>query len=217
MACSTLIALLEENNYKPITKARKSYITYEGYDQAHTFVLKEGIVRTSIVQKDGRRFNIDYLKGPDIISILKDEFSHTTTSPFSIRVESDFASFYPVPRVAFWNLVNQSPLLQQFIKDYYRQKLNLSIRRQQMMLMNGKIGAICVFLYYMTTKFGQKIPQGCLINMVMTNEDIGGFCGISTPNSVNRILHKLREEGVIVNQDKKILVKNLAYLKQYIL
>ncbi|MDY5473603.1 MAG: helix-turn-helix domain-containing protein [Holdemanella porci] len=31
----------------------------------------------------------------------------------------------------------------------------------------------------------------------MTNDDIAGFCGISTRNGVNRILRGLREQNVI--------------------
>ena len=49
----------------------------------------------------------------------------------------------------------------------------------------------------------------------MTNDDIAGFCGISTRNSVNRILRGLRDEKVIQIVNNKILIKNVDYLKQY--
>ena len=45
---------------------------YYGLEQQDTYVLKEGIVKTSIILRDGREFNISYIKGPDIISLLNE-------------------------------------------------------------------------------------------------------------------------------------------------
>ncbi len=35
---------------------------YYGLEQQDTYVLKEGIVKTSIILRDGREFNISYIK-----------------------------------------------------------------------------------------------------------------------------------------------------------
>lgn len=45
--------------------------------------------------------------------------------------------------------------------------------------------------------FGKEARDGILIDLKITNDDIAGFCGISTRHSVNRILRGLREEHVI--------------------
>lgn len=45
----------------------------DGHDQADIYILKDGIVKTSIILSDGREFNIMYLKGFDMLSLLKDE------------------------------------------------------------------------------------------------------------------------------------------------
>lgn len=45
----------------------------DGHDQADIYILKDGIVKTSIILSDGREFNIMYLKGFDVLSLLKDE------------------------------------------------------------------------------------------------------------------------------------------------
>ena len=61
---------------------------YYGLEQQDTYVLKEGIVKTSIILRDGREFNISYIKGPDIISLLKDEVSqYTSHLTFVLRVK----------------------------------------------------------------------------------------------------------------------------------
>ena len=82
--------------------------------------------------------------------------------------------------------------------------------------MNGKTGAVCAFLYLQIEPFGKKMKDGILIDFQITNDDIAGFCGISTRNSVSRILCELKKEGVIKIVNQKILILDIDYLKQYV-
>ena len=177
-----LLEFLEKKDIPTVHKARHAYLTYYGFEQQSTYVLKEGVVKTSIILRDGREFNISYLKAPNIISLLKDEVSQYTSAPFNA---------------------------------YYREELSQAIYRQQLMTMNGKTGAVCAFLYLQIEPFGKKMKEGILIDFQITNDDIAGFCGISTRNSVNRILRGLRENGVISVENQKILIKDKEYLEQY--
>lgn len=203
-------------NVPIIQKKRHTYLAYYGLEQQDTYVLKEGVIKTSIILHDGREFNISYINTPDIISLLKDEVSQYTSAPFNVRVESDVATFYRIPRVLFWSYVNQNQKLQDYVNAYYREKLTEAIFRQQLMMMNGKTGAICSFLYQLIHLFGRKVEAGILIDFQITNDDIAGFCGISTRNSVSRILCELKKEGVIKIVNQKILILDIDYLKQYV-
>lgn len=216
MGSSYLIKFLEEKDVPTVTKKRHTYLTYYGLEQQDTYVLKEGVIKTSIILRDGREFNISYIKGPDIISLLKDEVSQYTSAPFNVRIESDTAVFYRIPRVLFWEYVNQDTNLQDYVNSYYRNKLSEAILRQQLMTMNGKNGAVCAFIYSLIPLFGRKLKDGIIIDFQVTNDDIAGFCGISTRNSVNRILRGLREENVITMVNQKILILDEDYLKQFI-
>ena len=62
----------------------------------------------------------------------------------------------------------------------------------------------------------KKMKEGILIDFQITNDDIAGFCGISTRNSVSRILCELKKEGVIKIVNQKILILDIDYLKQYV-
>ncbi len=123
-------------------------------------MLKEGIVKTSIILRDGREFNISYIKGPDIISLLKDEVSQYTSAPFNVRIESETATFYRIPRVLFWDFVNQDPELKEYVNSYYRTKLTEAIFRQQLMTMNGKNGAVCAFYLSIDSYIRKKSKKG---------------------------------------------------------
>ena len=211
-----LLEFLEKKDIPIVHKLRHAYLTYYGLDQQNTYVLKEGVVKTSIILRDGREFNISYLKAPDIISLLRDEVSQYTSAPFNVRIESETAVFYKIPRVTFWEYVNEDKKLQDYINAYYREQLSQAIYRQQLMTMNGKTGTVCAFLYLQIEPFGKKMKDGILIDFQITNDDIAGFCGISTRNSVNRILRGLRENGIIFIADQKILIKDKEYLEQYV-
>lgn len=206
MGSNYLIKFLEKKDVPTVTKKRHTYLTYYGLEQQDTYVLKEGVIKTSIILRDGREFNISYIKGPDIISLLKDEVSQYTSAPFNVRIESDTAVFYRIPRVLFWEYVNQDTNLHDYVNSYYRNKLSEAILRQQLMTMNGKNGAVCAFIYSLIPLFGRKLKDGIIIDFQVTNDDIAGFCGISTRNSVNRILRGLREENVITMVNQKILI-----------
>ena len=150
----------------------------------------------------------------NIISLLKDEVSQYTSAPFNVRIESETATFYRIPRVLFWDFVNQDPELKEYVNSYYRTKLTEAIFRQQLMTMNGKNGAVCAFIYQLIPIFGRKVKKGILIDFQVTNDDIAGFCGISTRNSVNRILRGLREQNVISMVYQKILILDVDCKRQ---
>lgn len=120
-----------------------------------------------------------------------------------------------VSREDFSRAVKRDEKLKEYVEAYYRENLQRALYRQKCMTMNGKSGAIYAFLYNLISLSGKEIKEGILIDMQITNDDIAGFCGISTRNSVNRILRGLREENVIRIVDNKILILNADYLKPY--
>ena len=195
---------------------RHALLKIHDVNEENIYILKDGVVKVSVLMLDGREFNITYLKGFDAISMFKDAVNKSDFSSLMIRVESDEASFYRIPKELFMGFVKENAKLQEYVNSYYRKKLSETISRQKLMTMNSKNGAMCAFLYYLVTMFGKEVRDGILIDLKITNDDIAGFCGISTRNSVNRILRGLREEHVIRTLYNKILVLDVEYLKQYV-
>ncbi|EIE6203071.1 Crp/Fnr family transcriptional regulator, partial [Listeria innocua] len=148
----------------------------------------------------------------------KDEYSQFANAPFNIRVESDTAELYQVDRVRFWKDVNRDVDLQIYVKDYYRTRLLQSIKKMQQMLMNGKLGAICTQLYELYTLFGVEIEKDqFLIDFLVSNEEIGHFCGINSASSVNRIFQQLKKEGVITMKNRYIIIKKLDVIQENVI
>lgn len=74
------------------------------------------------------------------------------------------------------------------------------------MVMNGKKGVICVFIYSFVDLFGWKVNEGILIDFVVINDDIVGFCGISFWSSVNWMFKELWIDGVIMVKNYKFII-----------
>lgn len=201
-----VLDFFEGKNLATIEKKKHSYLMIDGHDQADIYILKDGIVKTSIILSEGF----------DVLSLLKDEIKKVTSASFHIRIESDTAVFYRVNRKLFSKFLSENKELRDYMDAYYRKKLSEAIYRQQLMTMNGKNGAVCAFIYYLVGLFGREVKKGIFIDLQVTNDDIAGFCGVSTRNSVNRILRGLRQQGVITMVYHKILVLDVDYLKRYV-
>ena len=205
---------LDSHSFPVIVKSKKKYLMYEGLQDSSAYILKKGIIKTSVISHDGREFNLRYITGLEIVSLLRDEYSKFIDAPFNIRVESQTAELYQIDRVQFWKDINQSPQLQNYVKEYYRVNLLQSMKKMQQMLMNGKFGAVCTQLYELYELFGVKTNEGYLIDFVITNEEIAHFCGITSASSVNRMMQQLRQSEAITIQHRKILIKDLDAIKE---
>ncbi|MDF2556210.1 MAG: prfA 1 [Bacillales bacterium] len=203
---------LEEKKPLIVTKEKHTYLAYNGILGSNIHILKSGIVKTSLILRDGREFNMNYINMPEIVAILRDEEDQLTPAPWNIRIESETASLYQIDRKEFWADVNSNSEMLLYVKNYYRRQLNMQTQRMQMMLMNGKVGALYAFLIRLSEQFGVETDGGTLIDFTITNEEIAGFCGISTHTSVNRMMKELREKDIIEIRGRKIFIKKMDYL-----
>ena len=158
-----VLDFFEGKNLATIEKKKYSYLMIDGHDQADIYILKDGIVKTSIILSDGREFNIMYLKGFDVLSLLKDEIKKVTSASFHIRIESDTAVFYRVNRKLFSKFLSENKELRHYMDAYYRKKLSEAIYRQQLMTMNGKNGPYVLLFIIWLDYSEEKLRRGSLL------------------------------------------------------
>lgn len=211
-----LLRLLEENEVNVVTQRRHSYVMYQGIESDYVYILKEGVAKISNIMRDGREFNIAYVTEPDFVSLLEEKQETGISALFNVRVESEEASFYRVQRQEFWKWVMSDLTLFRIVDDFYQRRLAMNLELLQKMTINGKKGAVCACINSLINEFGIKKRNGILIDFPVTNEDIAGFCGISTRNSVNRIIRDLKTEEIIDIIDNRIMVYNSEYFEDYI-
>ncbi|MDT2742186.1 Crp/Fnr family transcriptional regulator [Lactococcus garvieae] len=211
-----LLRLMEEKEVNVVTQRRHSYVMYQGIESDYVYILKEGVAKISNIMRDGREFNIAYVTEPDFVSLLEEKQENGISALFNVRVESEEASFYRVQRQEFWKWVMSDLTLFRIVDDFYQRRLAMNLELLQKMTINGKKGAVCACINSLINEFGIKKRNGILIDFPVTNEDIAGFCGISTRNSVNRIIRDLKTEEIIGIIDNRIMVYNSEYFEDYI-
>ena len=211
-----LLRLLEEKEVNIVTQRRHSYVMYQGIESDYVYILKEGVAKISNIMRDGREFNIAYVTEPDFVSLLEEKQENGISALFNVRVESEEASFYRVQRQEFWKWVMSDLTLFRIVDDFYQRRLAMNLELLQKMTVNGKKGAVCACINSLINEFGIMKRNGILIDFPVTNEDIAGFCGISTRNSVNRIIRDLKTEEIIDIIDNRIMVYNSEYFEDYI-
>lgn len=218
-----LMDVLANNHTPTITKTYHNYLTLRGSQAGFVFILKEGTIKTSVFLQDGREFNLAYINEPSVISLLHNQALQYAEQPFSVRIETQQATFYQIRHHDFWHLVKHDDRLQDYVSHYYQLNLANYLSRLQHVTMSGKIGALASFLNSMGQRFGETLPEnrGTLINFNLTNDDIAGFCGISAHTSVSRIMRQLHSEGIVdfqgtTNKDRRIIITDHDKLNDYI-
>ena len=93
------------------------YLAYRGLEQAYTYVLIDGVVKTSIIMNDGREFNLDYVTPVDIVSLVRDEVSNYTSAPLTSVSKATKATFYRIPRIKFWEYVKKRPTVADYVRE----------------------------------------------------------------------------------------------------
>ena len=212
MSCDGVIRCLEEIKIPIQIKDRHTCLDLNDRDM---YILKRGIVKVSLIMQDEREFNITYLQGPDVVSLYCDCLTQFRDCHPKIRVESEQAEFYCISKDKFYKRAKEDAKLQHYVNTYYRKRLKLAVTREQVMIMNSKAGAVCSWLYRLASLFGIQTQKGIFIDLQVTNEDIANVCGITTRNSVNRVIRGLKEKNVIQVINNRIIVLDMVYLKQF--
>lgn len=80
------------------------------------------------------------------------------------------------------------------------------------LMLFGKPGALCSTLIRLSNTYGEQVPEGILITKKLTHTDLADIIG-ATRESVNRMLHDLKEQKAVSVMNGLILINDLQYLK----
>ena len=82
---------------------------------------------------DGREFNLDYVTPVDIVSLVRDEVSNIHLHHLTSVSKATKSTFYLVSLVLSLEYVKNDQQLQDYVREYYRNKLSETIESLQYM------------------------------------------------------------------------------------
>lgn len=197
---------------KKIVKSypRNSYLFREGDDVKGIYIIQSGKVQIGKVTPDGRELTLK-ICGPDQI------VGEITVFSEAAKYMLDARAIEPVvcTKIAIEDLeeglLKNPKLSAAFMKwmGIDQQKTQTKFRD---LLLHGKKGALYSTLIRLSNSYGVRQPEGILIDLALTNQELANFCGM-TREVVNRMLSELKKEQVISMVNGKMLIHDLSYLK----
>lgn len=193
---------------------KNQYLFHEGEDAHEIYLLQSGLVQISKLTSEGKELLLRLCKHNDIVGELT-LFADDPKFLLSCKVLDDGEVYVIKKNLLEKELMSNSALTFEFMRwvsDHMR-KFQSKLRD---LLLNGKKGALYSTLIRLSNSYGIEQNNGILINMVLTNQELGSFCA-TTRESVNRMLGELRKKEVIsIDQQGKITIHELEYLRQAI-
>jgi len=189
------------------------YLFQEGMNADKLYLVLSGKVKISKITAEGHELDMRICGSDDICG----ELTLFTESPKYLLN----AMVIEEGQIAVINkndleqaLFQNSSLAYEFMKwmsDHFR-KTQTKFRD---LVLIGKKGALYSTLIRMTNSYGVAVKDGILIDLPLTNQDLGNFCGTSR-ESVNRYLNELKRQGIISMKSGKITVHQVQFLKDAI-
>lgn len=205
--------LLNVSNHS-IKFTKNSHLFQEGMTATDIFIIVAGKVQVSKINSDGRELSLRICSAGDIIGELA-LFTHNPKYLLTAKALENGEAAVINTNYLEEKFLEDSKLSFEFMKwmsDHFR-KTQLKFRD---LVLNGKKGALYSTLIRLSNSFGVNKDDGSIIiDIPLKNQELANFCG-TTRESVNRMLNRLRNDGVISVNRGKITIHDLLYLRKEI-
>ncbi|KML33226.1 hypothetical protein VL12_12015 [Rossellomorea marisflavi] len=197
----------------PYEISKGSYLFLEGKAPGHLFFIREGHIKVTRSTPGGRELALRIVGAGDVVGEI-DLFCGDSSCSVSARA-MDRCFLLSLPIADF-----EAALLDDRVRNReWMMWSQLQQRKDQSrfrdLLLHGKKGALYSTLIRLSNTYGERREDGILIGISLTNQDLADFCGASR-EVVNRMLHDLKENGVITMNKGFITIHKLDRLKETI-
>jgi CRP-like cAMP-binding protein len=187
-----------------------STLMHEGQVGTEVMILVSGRVKVTYLTEDGREVILDF-RGP---GELLGEMAVVDGNPRSNTVQA----IEPVEALAmtaadFRALVASRPTLANQLLQHVIRRFRDADRKVVEFGASHTIGRVAARLVEMVERFGRTTPDGHLIDLPITQEELAGWTGASR-EAVAKALHSLREQGLITTERRRLTVLDLDGLER---
>ncbi|WP_353683579.1 Crp/Fnr family transcriptional regulator [Thermodesulfovibrio sp. 3907-1M] len=187
---------------------KRQVIFYEGDSAEWFYILLKGKVKISKFSADGREIVLEIIDAPDFfgaLAVIKN-FPYPATA---IAIEN--CEVGKVGRNIFLKVFNKYPGLNNKILHHITMRLRAGVESLKNLALEDVLSRIVYQILKLTTKYGKKVSEGVLIDLKLTKQEIAEMAGTTTETAI-RIIGRLKKEGYIVEQNRKIIVKDIDRL-----
>lgn len=187
---------------------KRQVIFHEGDNPQWFYILLKGKVKISKTSVDGREIVLEIIDAPDFfgaLAVIKN-FPYPATA---IAIED--CEVGKIGRDIFLQVFNKYPDLNNQILHHITMRLRAGIESLKNVALEDVLSRIVYQILKLATKYGKKVSEGVLIDLKLTKQEIAEMAGTTTETAI-RIMGRLKKEGYIIEQNRKIIVKDIERL-----
>lgn len=176
------------------------------------YIILDGSVKIHVDQLDGSEVILAILRIGDIVgemSIMDSlgrSTSVTTLEP---------STFLLMDRAAFWASLQEMPAMTYNLVNILTRRLRLANVHAQLLLRLDVHGRVAGQLLAFAREFGEATPDGdVLIPLRLTQSDLAGMVGASRVRVNQALNYYKRRNYLSVNQDRHIIIHDVAALSR---
>jgi len=190
---------------------RGQYLFWEGDPANWLYVIKEGKVKIIKHSTSGKEMVLEIVTPGDICG---GGAIFSETHPASAKAAERTITF-SISKQSLFGLLAKYQSLAQGIIVYLGEKL-MKAHEMIMALASSKVDKrIAALLLGLSEKHGSPTPQGVKINIRLTRQDIADIVGTTVETAI-RVMSKLKKQGLITSDSKRIILIDKEKLKNWI-
>jgi|YNPNPStandDraft_1061719.scaffolds.fasta_scaffold00274_6 CRP/FNR family transcriptional regulator len=197
-----------EKNIKKLRFKKRHIIFNEGDAPEGFNVLLKGKVKISKFSQNGREIILEIVDAPDFfgaLALLKN-FPYPASA-----IAIDECEIATIPSYTFFQIINKYPELHTEILHHVTMRLKSGIESLKNAALVDVLSRIVYQILKLADRYGEKVSEGILINLKITKHELAEMAGTTTETAI-RIISKLKKEGFIIEQNRKIIIKDIKSL-----
>ncbi len=177
---------------------KKQIILLQGEEPKHTYIIKNGFVRSYGIAADGDRRTVSLLGAGDVFP-MSWIFGKSETCIYNFEAMTDCA-IMTLPKKEYLAALEMYPALKDQVFDNYMSHYIAAIMHVYALEHSYAQEKVAYILHYLATRFGERQPDGRVkIGLRLSHQDIAEMIGVTRETAAVE-LHRLKEQGYIQYQ-----------------
>jgi CRP/FNR family transcriptional regulator len=188
---------------------KKEGIFAEGDQSEWLFIVTKGKVKITKLSLDGKEIILELISPADFfgaIAVLRG-FPYPANA-----VAMEDTEVLKISRKNLMKIMDRFPSLMHFVAMDIGDRIRGSHEMLKTIALEKVESRIAVLLIKLSKKVGQKVPEGILIDMKLTKQDIAEMVGTTVETAI-RTMSRFSKSGILTTKSGKIIIKDLNKLQ----
>jgi CRP-like cAMP-binding protein len=188
---------------------KKESIFSEGDDSEWFYIVKKGKVKITKLSQEGKEIILEIISPPDFfggIAVVRG-FPYPANA-----VAMEDTEVTKISRRNLLTVIDRFPNLMYCMATNIGDRIKGSHEMLKSIALEKVEARIASLLIKLADKSGEETPEGTMITMKLTKQDIAEMVGTTVETSI-RTMSKLSKAGLITSKGGKIIIRDLERLR----